>query len=71
MKTKEVYKLVIGDKVNHKKLGICMVQDVIPNFGPVLQPETEESKRALALQSGADYGTPMLETSFREIIGRA
>lgn len=65
MKQKEFEKLENGNKVSHKHLGVCTVVDYIPDFGPVLSPDTKEGKRALYCMSGV-YA-PLLETSNRLI----
>mgnify|MGYP007068352626 CR=1 FL=1 len=70
MKTKEVYELQKGDKINHKHYGICKVDSIIPDFGPCIIPESKEGLALLKYQSGMPDGTPLLETSFRLIIGR-
>jgi len=65
MKTKDVYQLKKGDKVNHKHLGLCTVSGFVPDFGPTLIPDTIEGKNKLTTLSGMPPGTPLLETSFR------
>lgn len=67
MKSKEIYSLKKGDKVNHKHYGICVVVGVIEDFGPELIPESKEGQALLSYQSGMPAGTPLLETSFRLI----
>jgi hypothetical protein len=44
MKSKEIYSLKKGDKVNHKHYGICVVAGVIEDFGPELIPESKEGQ---------------------------
>lgn len=76
MKAKEIYSLKKGDKINHKHYGICEVQNIIPEFGPVIKPIEKEGKKLLKSQSDTvemfqnyPVGTPLLETSFRLITG--
>lgn len=70
MKSKEIYSLVKGEKVNHKHYGICMVDGIIPEFGVTIIPESQEGLALLKYQSGMPNGTPLLETSFRLITGK-
>lgn len=72
MNAKDVYRLNKGDKVNHKHYGICIVDDVIPDFGvniiPVLPEDQEKLKRdadTVDFFKEMPLGTPLLETSFR------
>jgi hypothetical protein len=70
MKTKEVYKLKKGDRINHKHYGICTVDSIIPDFGPRITPESKEGMDLLRFHSGMPNGTPLLESSFSLIIGK-
>jgi hypothetical protein len=70
MKTKEVYELQKGDRINHKHYGICTVDSIIPDFGPCIIPESKEGLDLLRFHSGMPNGTPLLESSFRLIMGR-
>jgi hypothetical protein len=70
MKNKDIYSLRNGDKVSHKHYGVCVVDHVIEDFGPVLIPESREGQALLSYQTGMPVGTPLLETSFRLIIGK-
>ncbi len=72
MKAKDIYRLNKGDKVNHKHYGICIVDDVIPDFGvniiPVLPEDQEQLKRdadTVDFFKELPLGTPLLEISFR------
>lgn len=65
MKQIEFEKLQNGNKVSHKHLGVCTIVDYIPDFGPVLSPDTKEGKIALYRMCGVD--APLLETSNRLI----
>jgi len=71
MKTKEVYTLKKGDKINHKHLGVCTVDGYIAGFGPTIIPDTKPGLDLLRHQSGMPDGTPLLETSFRLITSKA
>jgi hypothetical protein len=70
MKTKEVYELKKGDKINHKHYGICTVDSIIPDFGTCIIPESKEGLDLLRFHSGMPNGIPLLETSFRLIMGK-
>jgi hypothetical protein len=71
MKIKEFEKLKKGDKVLHKHYGESEVVDYIPEFGPVIQPCSEEGKKLLQMHSGADYDTPLLEDSNRSLTAKS
>lgn len=64
MKSKDVYNLKKDEKINHDHYGICTVQNIIPYFGVVIIPDTEEGMTLLHLQSGAPKGVKHLETEF-------
>jgi hypothetical protein len=66
MTTKEFNLLGIGDKVVHKRYGLSTVNDFLPEFGPVIIPDTEEGKKILAFDSGV-VDTPFLEDSPRRL----
>lgn len=51
----------------HKRYGIVRVENIIPDFGAVIQPHTEIGKKILAKDSGAAFGTPLLEDNPRQI----
>lgn len=77
MKTKEIYSLKKGEKVNHKHYGICTVEETIPEFGVTIIPDSDDKQQLLKSQADTvamfqNYpkGTPLLETSFRLITGR-
>ena len=77
MKTKDVYELKKGDKINHKHYGICVVEGTIPEFGVTIIPISDEKQELLKRQADTvemfqhmPKGTPLLETSFRLITGR-
>ncbi len=74
MTKKEVFALKPGEKVEHKRYGVCTIDSLIPDFGPNIIPDTCEGK--LLLKQDADtvkmfreyrIGTPLLETSFRQL----
>jgi hypothetical protein len=77
MKKKEVFELKEGDKINHKHYRVCVIKEVIPEFGPVIIPESCEG--LVKLKNDADtvemfrtypIGTPHLETSYRLILNK-
>lgn len=77
MKSKEIYQLQKGDKINHKHYGICLVEGIIPEFGVTIIPLSDEKQELLKRQADTvemfrqmPKGTPLLETSFRLIIGK-
>jgi hypothetical protein len=77
MKTKDIYELKKGDKINHKHYGICKVEGIIPHFGVLIIPFSEEKQELLKRQGDTvemfrhmPKGTPLLETSFRLITGK-
>lgn len=63
MKQIDFENLQDGDKVLHKHLGICTVTGYIPQFGPIISPDTKDGKIALYRMSGVN--APLLETSNR------
>lgn len=67
MNKKDFSALKAGDKVISKRYGISTVEKRIPDFGVVIQPDTIVGKKQLAADSGAEYGTPLLEDSHSEI----
>lgn len=69
MKTTDIFKLQKGDKINHKHYGVCVVDSIIPEFGPCIIPETKEGLTVLRHHFGCSDGTPLLESSFRLISG--
>ena len=69
MKTSEIKKLTSGNKVIHKRYGLCTIHDVIWSppgelFGVVIQPDTPTGKKLLARHSGVDIPN-VLEDSVR------
>lgn len=77
MKTKDIYQLKKGDKINHKHYGICLVEGTIPDFGVTIIPLSYEKQELLKKQADTvemfrqmPKGTPLLETSFRLITGK-
>ena len=77
MKSKEIYQLKKGDKINHKHYGICSVEGTIPEFGVIIIPLLDEKQELLKRHADTvemfrhmPKGTPLLETSFRLITGR-
>ena len=77
MKSKDVYQLKKGDKINHKHYGICLVEGTIPEFGVTIIPISDEKQELLKRQADTvemfrqiPKGTPLLETSFRLITGK-
>ncbi len=77
MKSKEIYRLKKGDKINHKHYGTCLVEEIIPEFGVTIIPLSDEKKELLKRQADTvemfrqmPKGTPLLETSFLLITGK-
>lgn len=70
MKTKDIYSLKEGEKINHKHYGICTVDGIMPQFGVRIIPDSKAGLWLLRSQSGMPDGTPLLETSFRLITSR-
>lgn len=62
MKESDVYKLKSGEKIEHKHLGTCTIDSIIPEFGACIVPDSEESRNHLSKQSGMPPETPFLET---------
>lgn len=67
MNTREAMKLPIGLKISHTRYGESIVEKVIQDFGVVIRPTTERGKLLLAQDSGAIYGSPLLEDSLRNL----
>lgn len=77
MKAKDIYKLVKGDKINHKYYGVCLVDGIIKDFGVVIIPQSDEKQQLLKQHADTvdmfqqmPKGTPLLETSFRLITNK-
>jgi len=77
MKSKDIFLLKVGDKINHKHYGICTVDKVILGFGISIIPDTFEMKVKLKRQANTvemfrntPIGTPLLEISFRLILNK-
>jgi hypothetical protein len=71
MKTIEIFNIKKGDKIVHKHYGICTVDEIIPDFGITIIPDTKPGLDLLRFQTGMPDGTPLLETSYRLILGLA
>jgi hypothetical protein len=67
VKTKDAIKLKPGDKIMHKRYGLCEVREVMlcgeSLFGVIVRPE---KKRLLAADSGTNI-PDMLEDSVRRL----
>lgn len=70
MKSKDIFKLIKGEKINHKHYGICTVEGFVAEFGPKIIPDSLAGRMLLRAQSGMPAGTPILETSFRLITSK-
>lgn len=70
MKSKDIYQLKKGEKINHTHFGICTVEGLIPDFGVTIIPDSLAGRMLLRAQSGMPAGTPILETSFRLITSK-
>ena len=77
MKAKQIFALEPGQKINHEHYGVCTVEEIIPDFGPTLIPDTYYGKMVLKKQTDTvkmfrDYpiGTPLLETTIRLILNK-
>lgn len=77
MRTKDVNALIKGDHVTHKQYGQCEVVGFVPEFGPLLHPETDAGLVKLRRHSETNemfrcypIDTPILETSFRQILNK-
>ena len=68
MKTKDAIELKPGDKVMHKRYGLCEVREVMLRgeslFGVIVRPENDAGKRLLAANSGTNI-SDMFEDSVR------
>lgn len=62
-----MFSLQPGTRLLHKRYGPAEVMKIIPDMGVVIQPATDAGKRLLCADSGAEYGTPLLEHSARTI----
>jgi hypothetical protein len=67
MKSKEMFALAPDTDLLHKRYGVVRVEKTIPDFGVVIQPITEIGKQILQRDSGAAFGTPLLEDNPRQI----
>jgi hypothetical protein len=65
MTTKQMLELKEGDKVVHKRYGLCLVVSVIPDFGPVILPFSKEGLQLLSRDSGIE-ATPTIESDYRQ-----
>ena len=63
MKKEEMFSLSPATKILHHRYGPAEVLEIVPEFGAVIQPLTEAGKRLLCADSGAIFGTPLLENS--------
>lgn len=70
MKTQELKTLKNGDDINHKRYGICTIEDIKYSFnsffGIVIRPKTDEGKKLLAYDCGVP-DIPLLEGSLRSL----
>jgi len=71
MTKKEFNAVKTGDKVLHKHIGECLIQEIMYSggnyFGTILRPLTDESKLVLHYYSGAPIDTPTLVNSIAQL----
>jgi len=69
VKTKDVIELKPGDKIMHKRYGLCEVREVMLRgeslFGVIVRPENDAGKRLLAADSSGTNIPDMFEDSVR------
>lgn len=52
MNTKAAFNILSGTQVIHTRYGLCRVNGIIPDFGPIIQPITYKGRILLQYDSG-------------------
>jgi len=71
MKLKDVLALKVGDKIKHRRYGLCDVKEVMFSFGNlfgvIISPTTSEGRQLLAIDSQVTDVKDFLEDSIRRL----
>lgn len=68
MTTKDAFSLKKFTPVLHKWFGLCIVMDMVADFGPVILPITAEGLFHLTKASGMPAGTPYLCSDYKQML---